>query len=723
MKKHILCILLALCMVLTLAPTTAFAERIEDFECTVSDTGVTIIRYYGSGGAVEIPDTIAGKPVTSIGSDAFSGCESLTEITLPDSLKDIGSRAFNRCTSLKSVNISKSVTSIYYTAFDNCTSLESFTVDENNTAYSSADGVLFNKDQTILMQYPQGNTNTSYRIPGSVTSIELEAFSNCANLESIHIPESVTSIGYKAFFGCTSLKSVNIPKSVTSIRNSAFSDCDSLESVTFGEGSQITSIGDNAFYNCTSLTSIDIPESVTSIGTYAFRNCASLTSIDIPRGVTSIEASAFYLCTGLTSINIPDGVISIGSNAFYQCTGLTSIEIPDSVTSIGTWAFYGCTGLESIFLPDKDTLSIGKEAIPDTASQVKYRLDESNSEVTVAVITDITLGTDKESVALPATICGYPVVAISDKSLLTKISSHTCTGGQATCVAKATCGICGEAYGELADHTFSGNTCTVCGYTLYPPTVEDTEDGTVTVSPTNPAEGETVTVTATPDEGYAVNEVIVTDKNGNPVEVTDNGDGTYSFIQPAADVTIKVVFKDTTVVPFTDVPADEYYYNAVQWAVKNGITYGTSDTTFSPNAPCTRAQMVTFLWRAAGCPTPNGSEMPFKDVVKGSYYETAVLWAVENGITYGTGATTFSPDATCNRAQFATLLWRSQGKPDAGTANPFTDVAEGTYYTDAVLWAAENGITEGTSATTFSPYGDCTRAQTVTFLYRCLSGK
>ena len=712
MKKHILCILLALCMVLTLAPTTAFAKQIGDFECIVSDTGVKITWYYGSGGAVEIPDTIEDKPVTSI-ENAFSSCASLTDITLPDSLKDIGSNAFNRCTSLKSVNIPQSVTSIYYTAFDNCTSLESFTVDENNTAYSSADGVLFNKDQTILMQYPQGNTNTSYRIPESVTSIELEAFSNCANLESIHIPESVTSIGYKAFSGCTSLKSVNIPKSVTSIGNNAFDNCTSLESVTFGEGSQITSIGYYTFSNCTSLKSVNIPESVTFIGESAFFNCNSLTGIDIPKGVTSIEPRAFDLCKSLTGINIPNGVTSIKTQAFYQCTGLKSIEIPDSVASIKSYAFYGCTGLESIFLPDKDTLSIETSAIPNTASQVKYRLDESNSKVTVAVITDITLGTDKESVALPAAICGYPIVAISDKSLLTKISSHTCTGGQATCVAKATCGICGEAYGELADHTFSGNTCTVCGYTLYPPTVEDAEDGTVTVSPTNPTEGETVTVTATPNEGYAVGEVIV----------TDNGDGTYSFIQPAADVTIKVVFKDTTVVPFTDVPTDEYYYNAVQWAVKNGITYGTSDTTFSPNAPCTRAQMVTFLWRAAGCPTPNGSEMPFKDVVKGSYYETAVLWAVENGITYGTGATTFSPDATCNRAQFATLLWRSQGKPDAGTANPFTDVAEGTYYTDAVLWAAENGITEGTSATTFSPYGDCTRAQTVTFLYRCLGEK
>ena len=175
--------------------------------------------------------------------------------------------------------------------------------------------------------------------------------------------------------------------------------------------------------------------------------------------------------------------------------------------------------------------------------------------------------------------------------------------------------------------------------------------------------------------------------------------------------------------PFVDVTSDRYYYNAVLWAVNNGITRGTTATTFSPDAPCTRAQTVTFLWRAAGCPTPNGSEMPFTDVVKGSYYETAVLWAVENGITNGTSETTFSPNAPCTRAQTVTFLWRSQGKPAAGTANPFTDVAKDTYYTDAVLWAVENGITEGTSETTFSPDEDCTRAQTVTFLYRCLSGK
>ena len=175
-----------------------------------------------------------------------------------------------------------------------------------------------------------------------------------------------------------------------------------------------------------------------------------------------------------------------------------------------------------------------------------------------------------------------------------------------------------------------------------------------------------------------------------------------------------------TGISFVDVTANDYYFDAVQWAVNNGITNGTSDTTFSPDAPCTRAQAVAFLWRAAGCLSPKSSATPFKDVVKGSYYETAVLWAVENGITNGTSATTFSPEDICSRAQIATFLWRSQGMPDAGKTNPFTDVPSGEYYYNAVLWAVVNGITKGTSATTFSPNDDCTRAQIVTFLYRCL---
>lgn len=199
----------------------------------------------------------------------------------------------------------------------------------------------------------------------------------------------------------------------------------------------------------------------------------------------------------------------------------------------------------------------------------------------------------------------------------------------------------------------------------YPPVVEQPkEGGSVDTSTDNPIAGDNVTITPTPDEGYEVDEVIVTDQNGNPVEITDNGDGTYSFTQPEDTVTVTVTFKEKVQFSFTDVPDDTYYCDAVYWAVENDITFGTGDgTTFSPDEPCTRAQVVTFLWRAAGCPTPKSTEMSFTDVVEGSYYETAVLWAVENGITLGTNAegTMFSPDAVCSRAQIVTFLYRCLG--------------------------------------------------------------
>jgi len=170
---------------------------------------------------------------------------------------------------------------------------------------------------------------------------------------------------------------------------------------------------------------------------------------------------------------------------------------------------------------------------------------------------------------------------------------------------------------------------------------------------------------------------------------------------------------------FVDVPSNAYYYDAVMWAVQHGITSGTTATTFSPDWTCTRAQAVTFLWRAAGSPNVDG-EITFTDVAKDAYYYNAVLWAVEEGITSGTSATTFSPDAVCTRAQIVTFLWREQGRPEGTVANPFVDVANTTYYNEAVLWAVENGITAGTSSMTFGPDDNCTRAQIVTFLWRLL---
>ena len=248
------------------------------------------------------------------------------------------------------------------------------------------------------------------------------------------------------------------------------------------------------------------------------------------------------------------------------------------------------------------------------------------------------------------------------------------------------------------------------------------ENGSVTVDPERARSGSRVTVTVTPDSGYKLGELVVTDKDGKKLELTDKGNGQYTFTMPSGKVEVAAEFvKEVEVSPFADVATDAYYYDAVKWAVEKGVTNGVSETLFGPDQACTRAQIVTFLWRAAGSPEPK-SGSSFADVAADAYYAKAVAWAVENGITKGTSETTFHPDETCTRAQGVTFLYRALGKLAAAQAG-FTDVAADSYYADAVNWAAENGVTKGISETLFGPDGSCTRAQIVTFLYRAYQGK
>lgn len=260
--------------------------------------------------------------------------------------------------------------------------------------------------------------------------------------------------------------------------------------------------------------------------------------------------------------------------------------------------------------------------------------------------------------------------------------------------------------------------------TTYAVAVADTEHGAVAVRPRYAERGQTVTVTVTPDDGYVLETLTVTDKNGNAVELTDKGSGKYTFKMPGRRVEIKATFmEDNSVLNFfVDVPNDAYYYEAVKWAVENGITQGRTETTFCPEDTCTRAEIVTFLWRAFGSPEVT-SAVSYTDVDTDAYYAAAVAWAVENGITVGTSDTTFSPDDTCTRAQAVTFLCRAAGLPEAASALRFTDVAESDYFAGPVKWAVENGVTVGTSDTTFSPEDTCTRAQIVTFLFRLYAEK
>lgn len=262
-----------------------------------------------------------------------------------------------------------------------------------------------------------------------------------------------------------------------------------------------------------------------------------------------------------------------------------------------------------------------------------------------------------------------------------------------------------------------GGISSALGYAV---SADKTENGAITVSPKSASRGDTVTITVTPDKGYTLESLTVLDKDGKALALTDKGGGRYTFTMPTGKITVKAVFMDdnTMLNFFTDVHVEDYYYDAVLWAAQEGVTGGTSDTLFAPNAGCTRAQAVTFLWRAAGSPEPK-TLSSFADVPADAYYAKAVAWAVENGVAKGVSETAFAPDASCTRAQIVTFLWRAQQSPASGGENPFTDVPAAAYYYNAVLWAVENDVAKGVSETAFAPNDNCTRAQIVTMIYRC----
>lgn len=262
----------------------------------------------------------------------------------------------------------------------------------------------------------------------------------------------------------------------------------------------------------------------------------------------------------------------------------------------------------------------------------------------------------------------------------------------------------------------------------YAVTVPDkTENGSLSVTPKNAKKGSDVTITATPDKGYEVDDIVAKDAKGNKLTLKDNGDGTYTFTMPASKVTVTAAFVEKKAEPiapeklFADVSAEEYYYEAVKWASENGVTGGIGENLFGAKLPCTRAQIVTFLWRAAGSPEPKGMS-GFVDVSADAYYAKAVAWAVEEGIVSGTSATTFSPDAVCTRAQSVAFLYRAFGEK-VNKAAGFSDVSADAYYADAVAWAVENGVASGIGGGLFAPDQDCARGQIVAFLYRAYQNK
>lgn len=460
---------------------------------------------------------------------------------------------------------------------------------------------------------------------------------------------------------------------------------------------------------------------------------------------TEYNGTYIYAFIPVTSVTLAPETLSIEEG---KTAGLTATISPaNATTQQHSWASengkiakaYG----ETLNTAKVTAIGVGKTTITYTIGG-----KEASCEVTVTPraisVESITLNKTQLSLVkgatetltatvLPTTATDKTVIWESSDTAVATVKDGIVTAvaaGNATITAKAgektaTCAVTVTNPSNSGSSSGGGGSSTP----RYAVTVPDkTENGSLSVTPKNAKKGSDVTITATPDKGYEVGDIVAKDVKGNKLTLKDNGDGTYTFTMPASKVTIEATFAekqaDEPVAPeklFADVSAEEYYYEAVKWASENGVTGGIGENLFGANLPCTRAQIVTFLWRAAGSPEPKGMSC-FVDVSADAYYAKAVAWAVEEGIVSGTSATTFNPDAVCTRAQSVAFLYRAFGEK-VNKAAGFSDVSADAYYADAVAWAVENGVASGIGGGLFAPDQDCARGQIVAFLYRAYQNK
>ena len=459
---------------------------------------------------------------------------------------------------------------------------------------------------------------------------------------------------------------------------------------------------------------------------------------------TEYNGTYIYAFIPVTSVTLAPETLSIEEG---KTAGLTATISPaNATTQQHSWASengkiakaYG----ETLNTAKVTAIGVGKTTITYTIGG-----KEASCEVTVTPRTisveSITLNKPQLSLVkgatetltatvLPTTATDKTVIWESSDTAVATVKDGIVTAvaaGNATITAKAgektaTCAVTVTNPSNSGSSSGGGGSSTP----RYAVTVPDkTENGSLSVTPKNAKRGSDVTVTATPDKGYEVDDIVAKDAKGNKLTLKDNGDGTYTFTMPASKVTVTAAFAEKKAEPiapeklFADVSAEEYYYEAVKWASENGVTGGIGENLFGANLPCTRAQIVTFLWRAAGSPEPKGMS-GFVDVSADAYYAKAVAWAVEQGIVSGTSATTFSPDAVCTRAQSVAFLYRAFGEK-VNKAAGFSDVSADAYYADAVAWAVENGVASGIGGGLFAPDQDCARGQIVAFLYRAYQNK
>ena len=631
--------------------------------------------------------------------------DKIQSAVIESGVQNISAGAFSGCTVLEKVGISDTVAQIASNAFDGCTALAEFEVAAENKAFSSDGGMLFSADKKLL-RCPVGKA-ADCAVPSGTVAIAGGAFKDCAKLESLVIPDSVTAIGKSAFENCAALKRITLPKSITKLETASFSGCASLAEIALHDG--IKALGEKVFSGCAALKSVRIPAEVTVIPTEAFSGCSSLESITIPKSVSHINERAFDGCTALKKVDY------LGSDTDWsQVTKETGNNALDNAEKSFTRTDHEHKYTDTVIPPTctERGCTVHLCACGDKREDSYTPPLGHNYKGGICVrcgILDPNRDTQHEHDFIPT---------VTKPTCLTEgFTTYTCSCGE--CYTKDYVSAVGhktqlqnaKAAGCLTGGYTGDEVCTVCGKVF--------KQGSVIFALGHDPQSVRVKAPTCTESGYTGDLICMRCGDMTQIGKTVAATG-HKFFGGVCSV---CGAKSAEAAPeFADVKPGAFYFDAVQWAVKNGITNGTGKNTFSPNDVCSRYQIVMFLWRAAGQPEAKAA-VSFADVKPGDIFYEAVQWAVERGITKGTSSTSFSPYAPCTRGQIVTFLYRSAGSPKVSGTCDFSDVFSGSFCHDAVIWASSEGITNGTSAGRFSPNEGCTRAQVVTFLYRASGGK
>jgi uncharacterized protein YkwD len=633
----------------------AFAELYNLEKVTLPDTVISI-QWFAFGYDFSLTEIQLGNGLMNIEDDILYGT-SITELSLPASLQSIASDGLS---------------GLYY--------LENFWVDGASPYYCSVDGVLYSKDKTELVRYPAGRQPAGYTVPNTVKKISDYAFF-WAEVNEITLPQGLESIGEYAFYNCENLTSVVIPDGVTSVGNAAFQGCTNLKTAEIpGSVSSVSGV----FPSQTQLNFADDSSWIT------MENGSHIKAVSVAAQGKECYSYAFQVldivnkeraAEGLAPLTMDESLLETAMQRAMETTLYWSHTRPSGLT---------CFSANSLM--DGENIAAGQGS-PEAVMNAWMNSSGHRANILGSYYTTIGVG------------CVY----VNGRYYWVQ-----CFGSEDGTAAKST------------NYTDKTTTRTVvvareeeyydAQFQLSSQTLKVGEKAQASVvwngNLSEPFSGITMTSSDTSVCRIEGSQVVAVGAGTAKIAIYYDG-------YPEGGTNISVTVVDPTVsTGFSDVPSDTWYSNAVIWAVKNEITNGVGNNQFAPSKTCTRAEIVTFLWRAAGKPEPTSAENPFTDVSAGQYYSKAVLWAYENGITTGTSDTTFAPNKTCTRAEIVTFLWRWAGKPTVPTGNSFYDVAEDIWYEDAVNWAVYYGVTTGTSKTEFSPNKTCTRSEAVTFLYR-----